>query len=394
VSDRGVVLPPAAVAFVQKGGRDLPLALAGTAAPLEAGRPLRLVGPTGQTLGLALADPENDRLRVLIAPDEPFDALDAAFFAARVEAALERRRGLGLVGRDRAFRLLNGAGDGLPGLVADVYAGWAVLHVHARALVPCARELASVLIGGADLQGVVLKLRTRGSAARGELAQEVHGASPPERLVVSEGELRFETHPLGGLNVGLFTDMREQREALGRLATGRTVLNGFSYTGSLSVAAAKGGAAGVTSVDLSRGVQRWARDNFRHNGLHPESPAFRFEVGDVGRYLDEATQAGTRFDLVLLDPPAFSAARGAGFAIDRDYPDLIAKACRLVPEGGMLWLACNARTSSLLDLAAQGTSSARRPAVLLEQGGLPPDHPTLPAQPEDRYLQVALLRLG
>jgi len=113
----------------------------------------------------------------------------------------------------------------------------------------------------------------------------------------------------------------------------------------------------------------------------------------VGRHLDEAARSGARFDLVLLDPPAFSAARGAEFAIDRDYPELIAKACRLVPEGGLLWLACNARTSSLLELASRGTKTARRHASLLEQGGLPPDHPTLPSQPEDRYLQVALLRL-
>ena len=97
--------------------------------------------------------------------------------------------------------------------------------------------------------------------------------------------------------------------------------------------------------------------------------------------------------MILLDPPAFSAARGATFAIDRDYPDLVALACRLLPDGGLLWLACNARGTSLAGLAEAGFRAARREASLLETGGLPPDHPTLLAQPEDRYLQVGLFRV-
>lgn len=393
LSGHDLVLPPAAAAFVEAGGRDLALSLASPAQPLAAGRLLRLAGTQEQPLGLAIADPENGRLRVMTAPGEPFEELDAAFFAARVEAALERRRGLGLVARDTAFRLLNGAGDGLPGLVADVFGGWAVLHAYGRALLPWARALADVLIGGADLQGVVIKRRERGAAARGELAQEGHGAPPPERLLVREDALRFEVHLLGGLNVGLFTDMREQRRTLARHAAGRVVWNGFSYTGTLSVAAAKAGAAHVTSVDLSAGVQRWARDNFRLNGLDPRDGRYRFEAKDAGRALDDAARDGRRFDLLLLDPPAFSAARGATFAIDRDYPGLVAKACRVVPAAGLVWLACNARTSALEDLAARGFAAADRSATRLEQAGLPADHPTLAAQPEDGYLQVALYRL-
>ena len=100
-----------------------------------------------------------------------------------------------------------------------------------------------------------------------------------------------------------------------------------------------------------------------------------------------------RFDLLLLDPPTFSLARGAGFALERDYPALVARACAVVPPGGLLWLASNTRAVPLLDLVRQGLAQARREAALLAQGGLPPDHPTLPAQPEDRYLQALLLRV-
>ena len=392
MSYRGLVLPPAAAAFVEKGGRDLPLALAGVTEALEAGRPLRLVGPKGQVLGLALADPENERLRVMARADEGADSISPAFFAARVERALGLRRTLGLLGERSACRLVHGAGDGLPGFAMDLVAPWAVLYVYSRAFVPHGQLVARAAIEQAGLRGVVVKVRSRGAASQQRVKQEAVGENPPETLVVEERSVPFEVHPDRGLNTGLFTDMREHRHSLARFTAGRAVLNGFAYTGTLSVIAARAGARSVTTVDLSSGVLNWARDNFRLSGLDPMAPAFAFEASDVGRFLDDAGRAGRRYDVILLDPPAFSAARGATFAIDRDYPDLIARACRLLADGGLLWLACNARTTPLLALAEDGFERARRRATLLELGGLPPDHPTVPAQPEDRYLQVGLFR--
>ena len=393
MSYRGLVLPLAAAAFVERGGRDLPLALAAATEVLEAGRPLRLVGPKGQALGLALADPENERLRVMARADEGADAISPAFFAARLASALDLRRTLGLLGERSACRLVHGAGDGLPGFAMDLVAPWGVLYVYSRAFVPQGQLVARAAIEQAGLRGVVVKVRSRGAASQQRVKQDTVGEAPPETLVVEERGVPFEVHPDRGLNTGLFTDMREHRHALARFTAGKAVLNGFAYTGTLSVLAARAGARSVTTVDLSSGVLGWARDNFRLSGLDPFAPAFGFEASDVGRFLDEAGRAGRRYDVILLDPPAFSAARGATFAIDRDYPDLIARAGRLLVEGGLLWLACNARTSPLLSLAEDGFRRARRGASLLELGGLPPDHPTVPAQPEDRYLQVGLFRV-
>jgi 23S rRNA (cytosine1962-C5)-methyltransferase len=392
VSYRGLVLPQAAAAFVERGGRDLPLALAAVTEPLEAGRPLRLVGPRGEALGLALADPENERLRVMARADEGFDAIAPPFFAARVERALGLRRDLGLVGERSACRLVHGAGDGLPGFAMDLLSPWAVLYVYSRAFVPFGQLVAQAAIEQAGLRGVVVKVRSRGAASQQKVKQDAVGEDPPETLVVEERGVPFEVHPARGLNTGLFTDMREHRHSLARFTAGKAVLNGFGYTGTLSVVAARAGARSVTTVDLSSGVLGWARDNFRLSGLDPFAPAFAFEASDAGRFLDEAARVGRLFDVILLDPPAFSAARGATFAIDRDYPDLVARACRLLTGGGLLWLACNARLSPLLALAEEGFRRARRQATLLERGGLPPDHPTVPAQPEDRYLQVGLFR--
>jgi 23S rRNA (cytosine1962-C5)-methyltransferase len=394
LSYRAIVLPPPAVAFVERGGREVPLALAGVSSALEAGQPLRLVGPSGQALGLALADPENERLRVMAGAGEACEAIGPAFFADRVGRSLALRRVLGLVGERTAYRLVHGTGDGLPGFAMDVLAPWAVLYVYSRAFVAHGQLLARAAMEQAGLRGVVVKVRSRGAASQQRVKQEIVGEAPPSSLVVEERGVPFEVHLDRGLNTGLFTDMREHRHGLARFVTGRAVLNTFAYTGTLSVVAARAGASAVTTVDLSSGVLGWARDNFRLSGLEPDAPSFRFEASDVGRFLEEAARANRRFDVILLDPPAFSAARGAAFAIDRDTPDLVAQACRLLPEGGLLWLACNARGSSLTGLAEAGFRAARREAALLEAGGLPPDHPTLLAQPEDRYLQVGLFRVG
>lgn len=381
----------AAEAALDAGVRDLDASLAG-AESLEAGRLVRLMTAGGRDLGLAVADPENGRLRVMATADEAFEDLGPGFARARLATAAALRRVLGLAWPGAAYRLFHGAGDGLPGLAADALGEHLVIHVYSAALLPLARTLAEAALEH-GFAGAVLKHRARGAAARGEVAQEAVGKAAPERLVVHERGVSFETHPRGGLNVGLFTDMREHRHGLARFAGGARVLNGFAYTGTLSVVCARAGAASITSVDLSAGVLRWARDNFARSGLDPADARWRFEAADCARFLQGARERGERFDLVLLDPPTFSAARDAAFSIERDYPALIARACAVLERGALLWLAANTRAVGLEGLAVKGTALARREVAVLEQGGLPPDHPTLPAQPADRYLQTLLLRV-
>jgi 23S rRNA (cytosine1962-C5)-methyltransferase len=391
---RTVVLPAPAAAFVAHGGRDVDTAR--LAEPLTAGEHVALAGPDGAELGLAIADPDNARLRVLAVPDDGFARLDGALLGWRVERALAWRRQLGLPGPDHAYRLVHGAGDGLPGFACDVLGRTAVVYAYGEGLRPLGRQLAEAVIGFAGLEGAVVKLRARGGTSdpAHEVAQDVVGRAPPERVVVTEHGVPFEVHPLGGLNTGLFTDMREHRRGLARFAPGRRVLNLFSYTGALSVTCARAGAAAVTSVDTSTGVHAWARENFARSGLGGAA-RWRFEAGDAGRFLARALRDKERYDLVLIDPPTFSTARGAPWALERDYPALIAQAARAIPPDGLLWLAANSHElASLAKLAAKGLRLAGRSAAIVEQGGLPPEYPTLAAQPHDRYLQVCVLRLG
>jgi 23S rRNA (cytosine1962-C5)-methyltransferase len=389
VPDPIVRLSAEAATFVGAGGRDVDTArlTIGTIAP---GATVRLEDDRGDELGLAIFDPDNDRLRVLATAADAFPAIGGALLGWRVERAMRLRRDLGLVEPGATYRLLHGAGDGVPGFTCDVLGSVGVIYAYAPALLPLARLLADAVRGFAKLDGVCLKVRARGGADN--VPQELIG-DVPESVIAREHGVPFEIHPRGGLNVGLFTDMREQRRGLARFAAGRRVLNLFSYTGALSLACARAGAAAVTSVDTSPGVAAWAAANFKLSQLE-DAKRWRFETGDAVRYLARAAKDRETYDLILIDPPTFSTARGAPWTLDKDYPDLIAQGAGQLVDGGLLWLAANTHElGSLVRLAARGFKKAGRTAALLETGGLPPDYPTVPAQLRDRYLQIALFRV-
>ena len=395
------VVPGDVAAFIAGGGRDAELDRVPAAAGLAAGAVVRLEDDRGEELGLALVDSDNRKLRVMVTAAEGFPRVDGALCGWRVERALRWRKALGVVGApgsDESYRVLHGAGDGVPGFTCDVLGAHAVLYAYAPALLPTARLLAEAVrgfvLGG---QGsVVIKVRARGGAS--DVAQEVVGAAPPERYVAHEHGVPFEIHPHGGLNVGLFTDMREQRRpgaGLARFVGGQRVLNLFSYTGALSVAAARAGAAQVVSVDTSAGVQAWAQGNFVRAGLGEDGKRWRFETGDAQRFLERAVKTKERHDVVLIDPPTFSPARGTPWTLERDYPPMIAAAAQVVGEGGLLWLAANSHELGAIGkLVQKGLKAAGRTGVIVEQAGLPPEYPTVAAQGRDRYLQIVVVRVG
>ena len=394
VPPRGLSLPDEAAARVRAGIPVVELQrLAESGTATEPGRPLLLIDGRGEVVASGIADPENGVVRVL--DREAVEGFDLSFFRRHVTRALELRRSLGLLGQDTTYRLLNGEGDGLSGFVADVYGPFVVLYVYSRGLINTGRVLAEAIFEVAKPQGIVLKVRPK-EARAGKLKQEILGTSPPEKLVVHESGVPFEVHLLSGLNSGLFTDMREHRRAIGRFVAGRRVLNTFAYTGTISVTAALRGASEVTSVDLSSGVLKWARENFRLSGLNPEEPRFRFENSDVLRFLRAERARKAQYDTVILDPPTYSAARAASWSMKNDYPDLIALATDLLPRGesGFLWASANVRSSrSLLRHLEEGLRKRDREARILEIGGLPPDYPTPLPYPAARYLEVCYVEI-
>ena len=389
---RTIVVPGFAAAFVGAGGRDIDVSRVPELA-LTPGEHVHLTDVSGEEIGLGLGDPDNARLRVMAVPADNFPKIDGALIGWRVERALALRTLLGLPGTDHAYRIVHGAGDGLPGFACDVLGRTAVVYAYSEGLRTVGRQLAEAIVGFARLDGAVIKLRSRGGAS--DVKEETVGTAPAESYVATEHGVPYEIHPLGGLNTGLFTDMREHRRGLARFVAGKRVLNLFAYTGALSVTCARAGAATVTSVDTSAGVNAWNAGNFIRSGFAAGDPRWKFETGDASRYLVRAARDKERYDVVLIDPPSTSSAAGVSWALGRDYPELIAKAAAVIPPDGLLWLAANTyELGSLAKLAHKGLKQANRVGSVLEQGSLPPDYPTLVAQPSDRYLQVCLLRVA
>ncbi len=371
---------------------DVPFSLFPAPAECADGQVVTLSSASSAVPALAIIDRGAACWRVMVRAPDTFEVLDARWADYRLAGAIATRASYRLTPPPSAYRLLNGAGDSTPGVLADVYGEWAVVSALSDALVPVAGLLAQAILDHRIARGVVVKRRMRGRAADGPGVVTLHGDAPPARLVVSEGPWRFEVHLTTGVNVGLFTDMRLERARVAEIAYGRRVLNLFAYTGALSVAAAGAGATAVTSVDLSEGVLAWARDNFSLNGLAAET--HHTVADDVARHLEAATARGDQFDLVLIDPPSFSTARAAEFAIGRDYADLMTAACRVLAPGGLLWVATNTRGFSLVGAAQLAASQVHRVAQLQAMGGLPPDYPTELSDADVRYLQTCLLRLA
>lgn len=187
-------------------------------------------------------------------------------------------------------------------------------------------------------------------------------ASPESRFKVNENGLRFLVSLDAGYSTGLFLDQREnRRRLLMRDLHGKTVLNTFAYTCAFSVAAAHAGAI-VTSLDLSKRYLDWGRDNFRLNGIAPETHDFIY--GDCFDWLVRLAKKGRQFDMVLLDPPTFSTVKkGRPFSAEKDYAKLVALAEPLVKTGGTLFCSTNARSLTpqrFMEAVQRGTPRVRR----------------------------------
>jgi len=242
-----------------------------------------------------------------------------------------------------------------------------------------------------DLRAVYEQRRPRGGG--GGEARRVSGSAPPRFEVVELGLRYLIDLEASATSSGLFLDQRETRRRLlsGELA-GKTVLNVFAHTGSLSVAAASAGAETLT-LDLSKHYLDWARENLRLNAIAPEDHDFVF--GDALEWMDRFAKKGRTFDLVLVDPPSSSTAKRGGkrWVVERDLHALVTRGAQLCAPGGTLFVSTNLhrmRWPGFLEQIAKGLTAAGRTAAV-ETQTLPLDHRSGSGDPP--YLKAAWIRL-
>jgi 23S rRNA (cytosine1962-C5)-methyltransferase len=247
-------------------------------------------------------------------------------------AALARRSSIRSTSTD-AYRLVDGDGDGLPGIYLEEYAGHLLLSTT-----------------GYPSHNILSWLRDQPctSYARqldhNERVSPSHIAGPPQDIpfLIRENDLQFEISFRSGYSQGIFLDQRENRRILAsECAPGMTVLNTFSYTGAFSVAAASAGAT-TTTLDLSAPYLEWAKRNFQHNALDPA--AHFFCKGDTFHWLRRFAKQGRRFDRIVLDPPTFSRdEKGQVFRVETDFGALAALAASVLNPHGKILCCTNFR---------------------------------------------------
>lgn len=312
---------------------------------------------------------------------------DDNWFATQFARAWKHREPVRALGTT-AFRWVNGEGDGVPGIVVDHYAGYAVVTCDTPVLEPELPRIARALWATAPLQGVVYRKR---NAEQQDRISVLTGETPPRKVTITEHGIAFLADMYEGQKTGLFLDHRDNRREFGNWAKGKRVLNLFSYTGGFSLHAAKAGAAEVVSVDYAPGAAVDAEENFRLNGLDPAQ--HRFVVADVFDYLTEAANRGERFDLIVCDPPSF--ARGVKH-LDKAkaaYLRVNAAGMRVLsPEGMYAAASCTARITpaDFLQTVAASAAKSRRIFQVCFEGGQAVDHPYRAVHPEGRYLKFVL----
>lgn len=365
------------------------------------GEVVELTDLDGGFVARGIYDPEGPiAVRVLSRDfDEP---IDAAAFARRVRAAVSLRNALlPEIGEGEltAYRVLHGEGDFLPGITVDRYGEYLVVHLYSASLEPHLDLILNALEESLKpaIRGVYLQRRFRPLGGEGprEPAALLRGPAAPVEFEVKEGGLRFAADVTAPLSSGLFLDLRLGRKLLLSRSKGRRVLNLFSYTGALSIYAARGGAEEVVSVDLSARAHARARRNLGLSGM-PET-GHEFITGDVMAVMARMEERRRQFDMIIIDPPAFSQGQGRdrdkSFSVQRDYRELVRASLMLCRPGALLLCVANAArfsTEDLMNAIGDGGGKARRFLRVVEKHGLPPDFPVPAGFPEGHYLKVLL----
>lgn len=335
-------------------------------------------------------DPEHAISVRIMRTQPPFD-IDDEWLQRQLKNALDLRLSL-FDQSTNGFRLVAGEGDGLPGLIIDVYGRTAVMKLDGGAPLSFyqPQAIAHWLAAHLGAERVILRSRQRGRAGEELLPAAIQRGSVP----FLENGLRFSADVIRGQKTGFFLDQRDNRAIVRRFAKGRTVLNLFSYTGGFSVAAGVGQAHHVTSVDMAAPAMQAAGAHWTDNGL--EAARHTAVVADCFDFLENAISQRQRWDMVICDPPSFAPNEKSRPQAAAAYERLAKLAADVVVPDGLLALAsCSSHIQSaeFLDIQVAALGKARRKARLLAERGLPADHPTPIAMPELRYLKFLFLQL-
>lgn len=351
---------------------------------------VRVVTSGGEFIALGHFQVGSIAVRVLSFDDI---TVDDAFWRGRLSSALKMRQRIGIADNpgNNTYRLVHGEGDNLPGLVIDCYGKTAVMQAHSVGMHVCREAVARGLVDvmGGRIEHVFYKSETT-LPFKADLGQEngfIVGGSN-DNIAVENG-LKFHADWLKGQKTGFFVDQRENRSLLEYYAKDKTVLNMFCYTGGFSFYAMRGGARLVHSVDSSAKAIELTDANVNLN--FPGDNRHESFCEDAFKFLDAAKD---KYDLIILDPPAFAKHRAALHNALKGYTRLNVKAFERIRKGGILFtFSCSqvVTKDNFRNAVFTAAAQARRNVRILHQLHQPADHPVNIYHPEGEYLKGLVL---
>ncbi|MDO4160363.1 MAG: class I SAM-dependent rRNA methyltransferase [Prevotellaceae bacterium] len=357
---------------------------------LEEGDIVRVVNAAGDFVAVGHYQIGSISVRVLSFEDIK---IDDSFWFSRIESALKMRQSIGIADNpeNNTFRLVHGEGDCLPGLVIDCYGKTAVMQAHSVGMHVCREAIARQLVAvmGNRIENVFYKSETT-LPYKAELGQEngfIYGGSD-DNIAVENG-LKFHVDWLKGQKTGFFVDQRENRSLLEHYAKDKTVLNMFCYTGGFSFYAMRGDAKLVHSVDSSAKAIELTNANVSLN--FPDDNRHQAFCEDAFKFLDAADG---KYDLIILDPPAFAKHRAALHNALKGYTRLNVKALERIKKGGILFtFSCSqvVTKDNFRNAVFTAAALSGRNVRILHQLHQPADHPINIYHPEGEYLKGLVL---
>ncbi len=359
-------------------------------AGIQEGETVRVIASTGDFIAVGHYQVGSIAVRVLSFSDI---TIDQSFWRERLAAAITMRCHIGIADNpeNNTYRLVHGEGDWLPGLVIDCYGSTAVMQAHSVGMHLNRMDICQALtdVMGGRIQQVYYKSETT-LPYKAHLEEEdgfIFGHTDDDIAV--ENGLKFHVDWLRGQKTGFFVDQRENRSLLEHYSKDKSVLNMFCYTGGFSVYAMRGGAKCVHSVDSSAKAIEITNNNIGLN--FPGDPRHEAYCEDAFRFLEEKKD---KYDIVVLDPPAFAKHRAALHNALKGYIRLNTKGIRLVKEGGLLFtFSCSQAVSKDQFRSAVFTAAAQsgRKVRIIHQLHQPADHPINIYHPEGEYLKGLVL---
>lgn len=347
-----------------------------------------VAGPNGKPLGQALYSPRSEiRLRLL--DPRPNVVIGVQWWRQKIRAALERRAAIDAT----AFRVVHGEGDGLPSLIIDRYDRWVVAQLLSAGLETRRTEIIDAI--GQELDPAGTLLRNDAGVRRHEglpTTVEVAQGTVPTDIEIREGSVRYLAAPWTGQKTGAFLDQRANRvRAALLMPPGGKGLDCFSYHGSFALHLAQS-ARSVVALDSSREALKRGAENAALNRLDN----ITWREADAFDELRSLERARERFDVVVVDPPAFAKSKGAVRQALRGYQEINLRGIRVVEPGGWLVTAScswHVRWPDFLAVLAAAAADSRRRVTMVDHLGQPPDHPEVLTIPETGYLKAVVLRV-